>query len=103
MDSRAITPVGNTNLTPNAVPLVSWREALDTFLNTLSSPRTAKAYRRAVIDAMEALEVDYVIDVTPPMLAQYRGGLVSRLDMDVPDRLSPSTVNLKLVGLRQFL
>jgi site-specific recombinase XerD len=103
MDSKAITPASNTNLAPGAVPLVSWREALDTFLNTLSSPRTAKAYRRAVIDAMEALEVDYVIDVTPPMLAQYRGGLVSRLDTDVSDRPSPSTVNLKLVGLRQFL
>jgi hypothetical protein len=37
------------------------------------------------------------------MLAQYRGGLVVRLDTDREDRLSPATVNLKLAGLRQFL
>jgi hypothetical protein len=52
------------------IPLVDWREALTTFLNTLSSPRTARAYQRAVMEAMGALVVDYVADITLPILAQ---------------------------------
>jgi hypothetical protein len=37
------------------------------------------------------------------MLADYRAGLVARLDADREDRLSPSTVNLKQGALRSFL
>jgi hypothetical protein len=37
------------------------------------------------------------------MLAAYRAGLVVRLDVDRMDRLSPSTVHLKLATLRSFL
>lgn len=100
MSERAMIPKLRAE---SAIPLVDWREALATFLNTLGSPRTAKAYRRAVTEAMDALGVDHVADVTPPLLAEYRGGLVARLDADREDKLSPATVNLKLAGLRQFL
>ena len=103
MTTNALIPRERGDLTGNTIPRVEWRQALDTFLNTLSSPRTAQAYQRAVIEAMDAIGVDHVVDVTAPMLAEYRGGLVARLDIDAPDRLSPSTVNLKLAGLRQFL
>jgi len=58
---------------------VCWRRALKTFLDTLSSPRTVRAYERAVTEAMEAMEADLVADLTPPMLAEYRAGLVARL------------------------
>jgi integrase/recombinase XerD len=103
MTTRTLIPQERRDLARNTIPHVEWRRALDTFLNTLSSPRTAQSYQRSVIEAMDAIGVDYVADVTAPMLAQYRGGLVARLDVDAPDRLSPSTVNLKLAGLRQFL
>jgi hypothetical protein len=103
MTEKAMIPNVNTGLTQDSIPLVDWQEALTIFLNTLSYPRTAKAYQRAVVEAMEALGVDYIAGITPPMLAQYRGGLVVRLDTDREDRLSPATVNLKLAGLRQFL
>jgi len=82
---------------------MSWQTALDTCLNTLSSPRTEKAYERAVTEAMGAMGVDLVADFTPPMLAEYPAGLVARLDGDREDRLSASTVNLKLGVLRSFL
>ncbi|MCP4536041.1 MAG: tyrosine-type recombinase/integrase [Chloroflexi bacterium] len=103
MNNRALTPQHRTDLVGSTIPPVKWREALDTFLNTLNSPRTAMAYQRAVIEAMGAMEVDYVSDVTAKLLAEYRGWLVSRLDAEREDKLSPATVNLKLAGLRQFL
>jgi site-specific recombinase XerD len=103
MTEKAIEPKTSTDLIQDTTPCVDWQEALATFLNTLSSPRTAKAYQRAVVEAMETLSVDYVADLTPPDLATYRSGLVARLDADREDRLSPATVKLKLAGLRQFI
>ena len=82
---------------------VNWQTALEAFLNTLSSPRTQDAYQRAVTEAMRAMGEQRVADLTPPMLAAYRAGLVARLDVDRKDRLSPSTVHLKLAALRSFL
>jgi hypothetical protein len=75
MTTNALIPRERGDLTGNTIPRVEWRQALDTFLNTLSSPRTAQAYQRAVIEAMDAIGVDYVADVTAPMLAEYRGWL----------------------------
>jgi site-specific recombinase XerD len=86
-----------------AAMAIDGQTALETFLNTLSSPRTQKAYERAVTEAMEAMGVDMLAELTPPMLAEYRAGLVVRLDADREDRLSPCTVNLKLGALRSFL
>lgn len=103
MNDRALISRHQTDLVENAIPQVEWREALDTFLNTLSSPRTAKAYQGAVIEAMGTIAVNYVADITAAMLAEYRGWLVGRLDSERDDKLSPATVNLKLAGLRQFL
>jgi hypothetical protein len=103
MNARALIPQGQRDLAGIMILRVEWSTALATFLNTLSSPRTAKAYQSAVIEAMDAMGVDYVADVTAPMLAEYRGWLVGRLDTEHADRLSPATVNLKLAGLRQFL
>jgi integrase/recombinase XerD len=101
---RAVIPTERADLTEGSViPQVHWTDALDTFVNTLSSPRTARAYQRAVMEAMDTLGVDYVADIAAPDLARYRGGLVARMDSDNGDRLGPSTVNLKLAGLRQFL
>jgi len=85
------------------VPLLRWPLALQTSLDTLSSPRTRRAYERAVVDAMKALGILYPADIEAPALAQYRSGLVGRLDPDRPDRLSPATINLKLAALRQFV
>ena len=102
MSNLTTLTTGNGNLAA-AVPSVSWQTALDTFLNTLSSPRTEKAYERAVTGAMGAMGVDLVAGFTPPMLAEYPAGLVARLDGDREDRLSASTVNLKLGVLRSFL
>jgi site-specific recombinase XerD len=103
MTTRTLIPQERGDLARNTILHVEWRQALDTFLNTLSSPRTAQAYQRAVVEAMDAMGVDYVADVTAPMVAEYRGWLVGRLDTERADRLSPATVSLKLAGLRQFL
>lgn len=80
-----------------------WQEALETFLDTLCSPRTVRAYDRAVTKAMHATGAELVADLAPPILAEYRADLVARLDADREDRLSPSTVSLKLSALRSFL
>jgi site-specific recombinase XerD len=101
MSGMALATLGSNLVT--AAPSVDWQTALETFLNTLSSPRTSRAYKRAVEEAMRAMNVDLVADLTRPMLARYRAGLVARLDTDRADRLSPSTVSLKLAGLRSFL
>jgi hypothetical protein len=82
MTTRTLIPQERRDLARNTIPHVEWRQALDTFLNTLSSPRTAQAYQRAVIEAMDAMGVDYVADITAPMLAEYRGWLVGRLDAE---------------------
>jgi hypothetical protein len=96
-----LTTIGGDATT--VAPSVYWQTALKTFLDTLSSPRTQRAYKRVVEEAMQAMGVDLMADLTPPMLAQYRASLVVRLDPDREDRLSPSTVSLKLAGLRSFL
>ena len=70
--TTALTTIIMKELT-QTVPPVHWREALETWLNTLSSPRTRKAYERAVREAMEALGVGYVANLTPPVLAQPAG------------------------------
>lgn len=85
------------------LPFMRWQEALETFRNTLTSRRTIQAYDRAVTEAMQAMGVELVIDLAPPILAEYRAGLVARLDADREDRPSPSTVSLKLSALRPFL
>jgi integrase/recombinase XerD len=102
MNDRALIPQHQADLVGSTVPPVEWREALDSFLNTLNSPRTAIAYQRAVTEAMGAIGAGCVSDVTAKMLAEYRGWLVSRLDAEREDKLSPATVNLKLAGVRQF-
>jgi site-specific recombinase XerD len=94
--------VATVPLTVTATSL-TWQIALEPFLNTVSSPRTQQAYQRAVTEAMEAMGVELLAELTPPMLAEYRAGLVARLDADRGDRLSPSTVSLKLGALRSFL
>ena len=76
MDTNTMVPAMSRDLAQNTVPLVEWQEPLQTFLNTLGSPRTAKAYRRTVRETMETLGVEYVADVTASDLAQYSGGLV---------------------------
>ena len=85
MTTRTLIPQERRDLARNTIPRVEWRQALDTFLNTLSSPRTAQAYQRAVIEAMDAIGVEYVADLTPPDLAQYRGGLGYRVLDIVPN------------------
>jgi integrase/recombinase XerD len=103
MSNTALSVQQQRDLAGSTIPRVEWSAALATFLNTLSSPRTARAYQSAIVEAMDAMGVDCVADVTAPMLAEYRGWLVSRLDPEHADRLSPATVNLKLAGVRQFL
>ncbi len=47
MSTNAIVPTTLRDPAQNTIPLVRWEEALHTFLNTLGSPRTEKAYQRA--------------------------------------------------------
>lgn len=56
--------------TSGGLATVDWQTALKTFLDTLSSPRTRRAYERAVSGAMRDLAVDFVADLSPPMLAE---------------------------------
>ena len=72
-----------------AVPALPWQFVLETFLDTLSSPRTRVAYGRAVAEAMQVLGVGTPAELQPPELARYRAGLVARLDTDWSDRLGP--------------
>ena len=84
-------------------PAVSWQDALAVYLDTLSSPRTRRAYERAVTEAMRAMGAALVCDLDPRTLAAYRAGLVERMDAGREDRLSPASVKLALAALRSFL
>ena len=75
MTTRTLIPQERRDLARNTIPHVEWRQALDTFLNALSSPRTAQAYQRAVIEAMDAIGVDCVADIPPRCLPSMAGGL----------------------------
>ncbi|MFC2030018.1 hypothetical protein ACFLWA_04730 [Chloroflexota bacterium] len=101
--SETVALTRASNHLDTAAPLVHRETALHTFKNTLSSPRTSTAYGRAVRLAMNSMRVDYLADLDPPMLAEYRSKLVARLDVDRGDRLSPCTVSLTLAALRPFL
>ncbi len=79
MSRNLARAISGNELATTAHP-VCWRRALKTFLDPLRSPRTVRAYARAVTEAMEAGEVDLMIDLTQPPLADYRAGLVARLD-----------------------
>ena len=76
MDTNTMVPAMSRNLAQNTIPLVEWQNALQTFLNTLGSSRTANVYRRAVREAMETLGIEYVADVMAFGLGQYCRGLV---------------------------
>ena len=75
MTANALIPQQSGDLTETTTPLVEWSEALETFINTLSSPRTVQTYQRAVIEAMDAMGVDYVADIARPNLAPVGAGM----------------------------
>ncbi len=82
---------------------LSWPSLLAVFLDTLGAQRTQIAYRRAINEAMGAIGIDSVQELTVPVLASYRASLVARLDQRGSERLSPASVSLKLAALRSFL
>ena len=86
MNTNAMVPATSRDLARNVVPLVKWEEALQTFLNTLGSPRTAKVYQRAVKEAMEALGVEYAPAASTT--ASTRGGARGRPTSPPPIWLS---------------
>jgi hypothetical protein len=75
MTTRALMPQERGDLARNTIPHVEWRQALDTFLNTLSSPRTAQVYQRAVIEAMDAIGVTTWPTSPPRCWPSIAGGL----------------------------
>src|SRR5574341_555556 len=96
------TSLATSPISALAVP-PTWAEALDSFLDLQNSPRTRVTYARAVREAMAAMGATYPADLTPPLLAEYRAGLVARLDAKGERRLAPGGVNPKLTALRSFL
>jgi site-specific recombinase XerD len=73
---------------------------LESFLNLQNSPQTRRAYGAACTEALTAFAVEYPDELTPPMLTEWRAGLVARLNRN---ELSPASVALKLAALRAFL
>jgi len=78
-------------------------ETLQDFLKTLNSADTCRTYTGPVREALAALGATYPADLSPPGLAEYRAGLIARLDAKGERRLSPASVALKLAALRSFL
>ncbi len=80
-------------------PTVDNERVLDTWLNTLDSPHTRRAYGRAVREALGALGGLAGCD-DPQALAGWRRQLMGRLD---EGELAPASVCLRLAALRSFL
>ncbi len=85
------------------LPSLSWREAIEPFLNTLDSSQTRRSYRGDIAEAIQQLKIALIGEITAPMLTEYRAGLVARLDVRGVRRLTPSTVARKLAAVRSFL
>ena len=76
---------------------ISWRIAAEAFLAArVSSPNTRRAYRRALVDALEAIGRERLADVTGLDLAGYRAALLA-------DGRAPSSHSVALAALRSFL
>jgi integrase len=103
METSLVVREMRTWTAAQTVPALPWAFVLETFLDTLSSPRTRVAHGRVVAEAMQVLGVGTPAELEPRELARYRAGLAARLDTDRTDRLSPATVSLKLAAIRRFL
>src|SRR5512141_2110838 len=75
-----------------------WRDTLATWLNTKTSARTRSEYGKIVYAALT--ELGELADLTPDKLAAYRGKLIRAQNAE---RLSSSTVALRLTALQGFL
>lgn len=77
------------------------RALLTSFLQTLDSESTQRAYRRAVEIAFRSLGP--LDALTTPDLTAYRDSWLARLSEDHPRPVAPATVKLHLDALRSFL
>src|SRR5512146_728426 len=80
---------------------VSDQAVLVAFLQTLDSAATQRAYRREVEFALT--ELGPLPMVTPTVLTAYREKIVSRMEPDAAEPLSPASVARHLAALRSFL
>lgn len=75
-----------------------WRAVAAAYVDAaLDSPHTRRAYARAIDEAMRALGIGQLDELTAAHLAAWRARLIER------DTLAPSTVSLKLAAVRSFL
>ncbi len=88
-----------THNTIDALPAVTWAEAIEPFLNTLDSPQTRRAYRAAIAEAMHGLAVATLDEIAPAMLTTYRAGLVAHLDTRGHYKTITSKCGVKIGGL----
>lgn len=80
---------------PGSTP---WEQVLEAYLaGALESAETRRSYRRHITDALRFMSVQSLSEVTGATLADYRGALISRVD------LAPSTHAQALAALRSFL
>lgn len=92
-DTAALAPLASGN--------IPWRTVLRAYLQTLDSPRTKYAYRKAIETAMS--EFGELYTVTPLELTAYRDRWIERLDEDHPRHLSTASVAQHLAAVRAFL
>jgi len=88
-------------LAPLSTGNIPWRTVLKAYLQTLDSPRTKHAYRRAIESAM--LQFGELYTVTPLELTAYRDRWMDRLDEDHARHLSTASVAQHLAAVRAFL
>lgn len=81
--------------------ILSSNVILESWLNTLDSQNTRRAYRRSIETALS--ELGELEMLTAPALTEHRQQWVARLDAKDGSRLSPATVARHLSALRSFL
>ena len=83
--------------------ILPWCDVLRTYLDARTgSPRTRRAYERAVEEAFAWWDAATVAEIAPADLAAYRAHLAGRAADGAIAPLSAASVNLHLAGLRGF-
>ncbi len=98
---NAITTATPTTI--DALPAVTWAEAIEPFLNTLDLPQTRRAYRAAIAEAMHGLAWQHLTRSRLHADNVSRGACGAFGCARATFRLSSASVALKLAALRAFL
>ena len=93
-----VLPTTTPNMAVSLHPSTPWQMVAQAYLDAaIDSPNTRRAYQRSISEAMAITGVTSLDQLTGAQLAAYRAEITNA------EGVSPSTMALKLAGVRSFL